>query len=102
MKNKVLFYVNDGNNDPELLEDMWVVFATESEIELDNIVGEALFTLGVESKVERIGTFCGDDGSMCEDYLLHPTSGVTGDQIRILAKQLGFVEDQRLEECGWG
>ena len=100
----ILFYVRE--NDEELSDvegsDMWVVFATHYELDNDTVNGSVLHVHKSDSKLERMMMFCGDDGAMCEDYLMHPTGTVTADEIRAKAISLGMVENSKLRDCGWG
>lgn len=89
-------------NDPDANGDTWVVFATDNEIANDNICNEVWEIANVPQKLDRIAKFVQDDGSMCEDYLVTVTNSRTVQEVKNFCNSLGFVEDQRLRNCGWG
>jgi len=79
-----------------------VVFGMEHEIQDDSIVGDLNHVANMTDAFEQVGTFCGDDGSMCEDYLVAVTNKVTPKAIKAFAKTLGLKESKRLKNIGWG
>ena len=72
-----------------------IIFATDREIKRDCVQGD-----GIPDCMQELQELFGDTTSLCEDYLIHTKCDDVDINVELWSR--GFVNDDRLEECGWG
>lgn len=83
-------------------EGLLIIFATQEEIVEDCINGEFHDEGNINGDPYEL---LEDTGSMCEDYLIESRKYTKKSDIpivKILLEQMGFIEDKRIKDCGWG
>lgn len=80
-----------------------VIFGSEEEIEKGTLEGGFLHESG--SSLPQLADDLQDSGSSCEDYVLVVGKYLEESQIpklKEIVERYGFVENNKLLDCGWG
>lgn len=80
-----------------------VILGSAEEIADGNLSGQSI--CGSRDQLVKLADDLGDTGSSCEDYVLASAKYIEESQIpevKRIVEGYGFVEDERLLDCGWG